>query len=283
MKNLHFFLLGIAFSLLLLFALLLLNYAAPKYQDNNMNALADMIFDRSTSDSVKVTAIYDKGLQMLRGTYAIPKDWLLQQNIHTSSWYGGGLQQLMLSFIGVNGELIRVEQHPGSYPIGEAEDHEEFRDELEKIYQQGLRGILDEYQLQKTTAGKPSGISYLNSYVRTDSLYQYLETHLTGKRDGKAYEGIIRLVYFAYGEEQSASVHTYLTLSPKGKLAQTLQTEEKIAYSYEANPAFEQYLLQINKYYREYVDRYTQPYDRYRNSFNRHKEFMKSFSQIEIN
>jgi hypothetical protein len=283
MKNLHFFLLGIAFSLLLLLASILLNYAAPKYQENNpMDELAETIFERSTKDSTKIAAIYDKGLQMLRGTYVIPEDWLLQQNIHTSSWYGS-LQQLMLSFKGVNGELIRVEQHPGSYPIGKAEDHEDFRDELEKIYQQGLRGILDEYQLQKTTAGKPSGISYLDSYVRTDSLYQYLETHLTGQRDGKAYEGIIRLVYFAYGEEQSASVHTYLTLSPEGKLAQTLQTEETIAYSYEANPAFEQYLLQINKYYREYVDRYTQPYDYYRNSFNRHKEIMKSFSQIEIN
>lgn len=283
MKNLHFFLMGIAFSLLLLFASMLLNYAAPKYQDNNnMDVLADMIFDRSTSDSIKLAAVYDKGLQMLRGTYVIPKDWLLQQNIHTSSWYGG-LQQLMLSFKGVNGELIRIEHHPGSYPIGEAEDCEKFRDELEKIYQQGLRGILDEYQLQTTSAGKPTGISYLDSYVRTDSLYQYLETRLTGKRDGKAYEGIIRLVYIAYGEEQSASVHTYLTLSPKGKLAQTLQTEEKIAYSYEANPAFDQYLLQINKNYREYVDRYTQPYNPYRNRFNRHEQFMKSFSQMEIN
>ena len=260
MKNLHFFLMGIAFSLLLLFASILLNYATPKYQENNhMDALADMFFDRSTSDSVKVAAVHDKGLQMLRGTYVIPEDWLLQQNIHTSSW-SGGLQQLMLSFRGVNGELIRIEHHPGSYPLGKAKDFREFKSEVEEIYQQGLKGILDELSLGNTTASKPTGISYLDTYVKTDSLYQYLETHLTGKRDGKAYEGIIRLVYFAYGEEQSASVHTYLTLSPEGKLAQTLQTEEKIAYSYEANPSFEQYLIKAYDQHRDYIDRITQPY-----------------------
>lgn len=269
MKNLHVFLLGIAFSLLLLFALLLLSFAAPKYQENNpMDELAGIIFERSTTDSTKIAAIYDKGLQMLRGTYAIPKDWLLQQDIYSSPWYGSSPQQLKLSFRGAEGELIRVEQHPGSYPIGKAADHNKFRRELEKIFQQGLRGILDEYQLQNTTASKPTGISYLDTYVRTDSLYQYLETRLTGKRDEKAYEGIIRLVYYVYDKDQSTSVHTYLTLSPKGKLEKTLQTEEKIAYSYEANPAFEQYVMKIYGQHRDYIDRITQPYDPNRDTPN---------------
>jgi len=279
MKNLHFFIMGASLGILLMIAVLLFSSAIPSYKEkNNMHDLAEMIFERSTADSLKLAAVYDKGLQMLRGTYVIPKDWLLLQNISSSPWYGGNLQQLMLNFRGINGEFIRIEQHPGSYPIGEAEDHEKFRDELEKIYQQGLRGILEEYQLQNTTAGTPSGISYLDTYVKTDSLYQYLETRLTGKRDGRAYEGLIRVVYRYYGGEQSYTMHTYLTLSPKDKLDQTLQTEEKIAYSYEANPAFEQYLLQINKNYREYVDRYTQPYDPYS---NRHDEWKRMASQRE--
>lgn len=262
MKKLHFFLLGIVFSILLAIALFFFaNALILNRESNNMQDLSDMLFEQSPEDTLKQAAVYDKGLQMLRGTYAIPKDWLLQQDIYSNPWYGGSPQRLMLSFRGENGELIRVEQHAGSYPIGKAKDFGKFRDELEKIYQQGFRGILDEYQLENTTASKPSGISYLDTYVRSDSLYQYLETRVSGKREGKAYEGIIRIVYLSFADDRSEMVHTYLTLSPKGKLEQTLQTEEHIAYSYEANPAFDQYILMLYKQYSDYTGRYAQPYN----------------------
>ena len=261
MKNLNYFLLGAAFSLMMVIAVLLFINAIPIHKENsNAHDVADMLFDRSAEDSLKLAAVYDKGLHMLRGTYKIPADWLLQQDIYSNPWYGDNMRQLKLSFRGAEGELIRVEQQPGRYPIGSAKDYRKFRGELEKIYQQGLRGILDEYQLQNTSASQPSGISYLDTYVKTDSLYQYLETRLTGKRNGKAYEGIIRIVYYTYADDHSEMVHTYLTLSPRGKLEQTLQTEEQIAYSYEANPAFEQYVLKIYEQHRKYVDRFTQPY-----------------------
>jgi hypothetical protein len=276
MKKLHFFLLGIVSSALVATAILFFaNAIILNRQSNNMQDLSDMIFEQSPEDSLKQAAVYDKGLQMLRGTYAIPKDWLLQQDIYSSPMYGGSLQRMMLSFRGENGELIRVEQHAGSYPIGKAEDFRKFGEELEKIYQQGFRGILDEYQLENTTASKPSGISYLDTYVRTDSLYQYLETRVSGKREGKAYEGIIRIVYLSFADDRGEMVHTYLTLSPKGRLEQTLQTEEHIAYSYEANPAFDQYVLMLYRQYSDYMGRYTQPYD----PKKKHTDLMKMLSR----
>jgi len=213
-----------------------------------------------SDSSTKQVSVYDQGLQMMRGTYTIPADWLLQQDVYTApqtyryyDYNTTSEYRFMVSFNGPVGEIIRCREHWGNYQWGKAADLSKFQPEVDSLIRIGLLSHLDNLTLGTFSANNPTEARYLANYVKIDSVYQYLEASFTGELNGQACEGIVRVLYpnsvSGYVNVVSASV----ILSPIGKLKEVLEVENQIAFSYRANPTFEQY----------WVDQ-TNPHERYR-------------------
>ncbi|MGD1891726.1 MAG: hypothetical protein ACFB15_14195 [Cyclobacteriaceae bacterium] len=214
-----------------------------------------------SDSSTKQVSVYDQGLQMMRGAYTIPTNWLLQQDVYTPpqtygyhNYNNREEYRFMVSFNGPTGEIIRCREHWGSYQWGKATDFYKFQPEVDSLIRIGLLSHLDNLVLGTFSANNPTEAQYLANYVKIDSVYQYLEAPFSGELDGQACEGIVRVLYpnpiSGYVNMVSASV----ILSPLGKLTEVMEVENQIAFSYRANPTFEQYWVYRGRAHDQYID-----------------------------
>ncbi|MDF9795467.1 hypothetical protein OKW21_000730 [Catalinimonas alkaloidigena] len=262
MKSFTYFLLIAEVILAICFGLMFIGY--PIMPDMNMQdteavklgSIAFMKEDQALNDTVKKVAVYDRGLQMIRGSYLIPHNWLVQQDISTDPYSGGSLSNFFLSFNGPEGEIIRSHVYNGYYKLGKASDFKDFEEELQPLLKQSLKGFMDEMHLEEIRSGKPTEARYLRTYIDIDSTYQYLEVPFKGILDGEAYQGLVRIVYPTSSYYDLRQITLGIVTAPEDKLAETLKKEEQIAFSYQANPAFEEYCLHLYKAYQRAMDRY---------------------------
>ncbi|MEK6478961.1 hypothetical protein WJR50_15550 [Catalinimonas sp. 4WD22] len=262
MKFFTYFLLIAEVILAICFGFMFIGYTiAPDDSMQNphavkLSSVAFMKKDQVLSDTVKKIAVYDRGLQMIRGSYVIPHNWLVQQDISTDPYTGGRLTNYFLSFNGPHGEMIRSHMYMGNYKLGKASDFKDFEEELQPLIKQSLQGLMDEMQLEEIRTGKLTEASYLRTYVRIDSMYQYLEVPFSGKLEGESQKGLVRIIYPNPVYNYVNIVTIGIITAPEDELAETLKKEEQIAFSYQANPAFEEYCLHLYKIYQRTMDRY---------------------------
>lgn len=216
-----------------------------------------------SDSSTKQVTIYDQGLQMVYGTYAIPTNWSIQQDVYTSPYtydyytYGynrsGSRNRFLVSFNGSQGEIIRCQDHYDNYQWGKATDFKKFKSEVDSLCRVGLLSYIDDLEVGEFSANNPTGAKYLTNYVKIDSMYQYLKAPFTGKMEGKNYKGIVRLFYPILASSVDMA-RVIVILAPVGALSEVLKTENQIAFSYHANPAYEQYHLNTRRWHQQYLD-----------------------------
>ncbi|MEM9829019.1 MAG: hypothetical protein AAF944_00195 [Bacteroidota bacterium] len=268
MKAFRYFLLFVEVTVSISFLLIVIGYLVKPHTDtpDQQTILSSLTFTENShpSDpSTKQVSIYDLGLQMVQGTYSIPADWLVQQYVYTSpnnySSYNYGYSRIssgnrfLVSFNGSQGEIIRCQDHYGNYEWGKATNFEKFESEADSLCQVGLLSHVADLKVSEFSANDPTEAKYLNNYVKIDSMYQYLEAPFTGVLEGKNCEGIVRLLYSTPASSVNM-VRVIVTLAPEGRLSEVLETENKIAFSYQANPAHERYQLNTSRPHQQFID-----------------------------
>ena len=266
MKAFRYFLLIIEVAVSIGFILLALGFVDefPTDAPNQLSKLGVFTTEDTypSDSSTKQVSIYDQGLQMMRGNYAVPSDWLLQQDVYTHPFdygynsydqYTNPRNRFMVSFNGSQGEIIRCQEHYGNYQWGKATDFKNFKGEVDSLFRVGLLSHLDNLVLSDFSANNPTEARYLTNYIKIDSMYQYLEASFTGELEDKDYEGIVRIVYPNLTSSVNV-VSVSVILAPSGTLSEVLKTENQIAFSYQANPAFEQYWTDTRRWHQQYID-----------------------------
>lgn len=192
------------------------------------------------SDSGMWVSVYDKGLQTWQGSYRVPLGWQMRHDVATDTSQGNHYEKFKLSFRGPEGEIIKSLGYSLYNQLGKPDEPASFRQAWGATLQAGLTGLLDTYEVGEPEETAPHGIHYLSAYLQPDIRWQYLQAHLRGQKDGRGYEGIVRITNISPELEWINNFCMSITICPDGLLQYTLKTEEYIASSYKAHPAVEQ-------------------------------------------
>lgn len=189
-------------------------------------------------DSLREVSVYDEGLQMWQGSYQLPRDWQMRHDVATDTPHADHYEKFNLSFHGSEGEIIKSLGYSLYNQLGKPDEPGGFEQAWRATLQDGLAGLLDTYEVGEPEETAPHGIHYLSAYLQPDSRWQYLQAHLRGQKDGKAYEGIVRITNISPEIDWMNNFCMSVSICPTGRLQNTLATEVEIALSYKANPAF---------------------------------------------
>lgn len=205
--------------------------------------------DTSRSGSGTIT-LYDKGLQMPRGTYEIPEGWNLRQNLATDPTSGQPTVTQM-EIWSDHGDLIMALPQ-GSYAVSMGRS---FQQTWQRLAYSSLRN-----NFQQIRFGQPRpSPSLMNTggvqqaarqAVQNGNRFQAMEVPISATREGAPFDGLLRFAHLTPANAPFQLGGIYLgsiTLAPHGRLDQVLQTKQRIDASFVSNPTYQQRIFQITQ------------------------------------
>ncbi|MDF9795468.1 hypothetical protein OKW21_000731 [Catalinimonas alkaloidigena] len=203
-------------------------------------ATANQITSNPSSEGGKIV-LYDKGLQMPIGTYTIPEDWKLSQDIAVDPNTNESARY-HVEISGPQGELIRS---LGTTKFGAMSGIS---------FEQGLQRALSGLQLEQLRVGNleqdpkaQQTLMKLGVYqrlVNSGTQIQCLKAPVSGYYNGQRYEGFVQINKVG---SQAGSLTVSGSIAPAGKLASLTKVKTMIDESYSLNPAYEQRREQIQQ------------------------------------
>ncbi|MEK6478962.1 hypothetical protein WJR50_15555 [Catalinimonas sp. 4WD22] len=218
-------------------------YAPGQYPNDGqaVTAPSNQFTTNPSSEGGKIV-LYDKGLQMPMGTYTIPEDWKLSQDIAVDP-NTNETARYHVEITGPNGELIRS---LGTTKFGAMAGIS---------FEKGLQRALSGLQLEQLRVGNleqdPQAQQVLmklkvyQRLVNNGTQIQCLKAPVSGYLNGQSYEGFVQINKL--GNAQMGSLSVSGSIAPSGNLALLTKVKTMIDESYTLNPAYEQRREQIQQ------------------------------------
>ncbi len=241
-------------------------------------ATLSIIPDTAFAKGKRVT-VFDRGMNMARATYLLPKGWKLDYDIATSP-ISGQFDRYQLDKLGPKGEIARAIKPVLYGPFQ--------RISLQNAWRQtannALRGILTQTQLgqpqqQGPLITKIMASKMLRQVMKKNGVTKLYEIDISGKRNGKRFEGKILAAIVPF-DNQSGSLSMGITLSPKGLLMKTIDTNIKITESIKPNLKYSRKIQKISKnYMAQMTNQHNKRMANNKRQFNAHQNKMKGIYQ----
>lgn len=205
--------------------------------------------DASRSGSGTIT-LYDKGLQMPRGTYEIPEGWSLRQNIATDPTSGQPTAN-QVEIRSDQGDLIMALPR-GVY---NASMGPPFQLTWQRLAHSALQ---NNFQQIRFGQPRPSASLMKNDEVQQVAhqmaqdgyRFQAVEVPISATRDGATFNGLLQFAHLTPASAPFQLGVIYqgtITLAPQGRLDRVLKTKQRIDASFVSNPTYQQRIARITQ------------------------------------
>lgn len=201
----------------------------------------------SSSQGQRVMLV-DQGLQMPRGSQIVPAGWQLSQDIATDP-NTAMLVRYRTELRGPNGEASFGLGHVPYGPMAGVGFEQAWREAVMR----GLQGEVQDLELGELR--RSAHIEQQASFQRVaqetrqqGNEVQGLEAPLRGRVDGRAVEGLAFVLHiFSPQMPGLGTLGVSALTSPPERLEEALRLADRMAASFEPNPAFEQRVRQITQ------------------------------------
>ncbi|CAN5445086.1 hypothetical protein BH23BAC3_BH23BAC3_35850 [soil metagenome] len=226
---------------------------------------------QTTGNSVVIT---DRGLQMPMGTYTLPVDWQVSQNIAFDPVSGRQLKY-QLDMHGPNGELIRGFPYAEYGPLYGRNFDDSWKNPVMMSLNPQM-SVLNFGQVRQSQRMQDSR-KFRETSTEFDSQgmrLQALEVPFSGIFQGKDYTGVVYISLSEFPMMQNTGIITFsLVTAPVGIFEATLETNFQIGESFQQNPQHKQRVAQLMEQQTQQLSASNQA------SFNAHQQQMATMRQ----
>lgn len=195
-----------------------------------------------TEDTMRVE-LYDQGLEMTLGSYALPAGWSLVQDIRTAP-YQENYESFTLYFEGPEGEIIRSLGFREYNRLAAPTSFDQvWRKTVESALKRGS-DILTLDSLKPVKVSQP--LTARESRLPEITYPQPYEASLMWCHEGRLFLGVVRVTDWKTDESPVNYATGRVVLAPLGKRTPALKTEAQIVASFRPNPNFEQHVRRLS-------------------------------------
>lgn len=223
--------------------------------------------------------IYDQYLQMSIGSYMVPDEWTVKQDIALDP-NSGNFKKFTLEFTGHQGELIRMFN---STPYYQKEDKIKVWGDTTSHYLQNALDqlIIDDFKPSERMQRSKIAQEQIKLAHDQGMALTYWEASISGHHNGLPYQGSVLISDLTYAVAPEMGVLGFsFAICPEDQFSQIMQTIEEIDSSYQKNPKYEQCRIQIQNYLAQLSYRYHDDFyrDEKTGEFRRMSERRKMWS-----